>query len=85
MGVVPVRPQAIEAAAKAHFESDDAQWGNATWDGLDEESREEYRAGTRAAVQVFLAAEGITAGNWEGLHASDDSYRLCGPWRRVDG
>ena len=84
MGVVPVRPQAIEAAAKAGYEAVRLAMRNPEfikgWDDAVPELKESSRREMEAGIQAFLAAEEISL-----ERAAARTGRLCGPWRREDG
>jgi len=74
MGVVPVRPQALDAARQALAE---------TGLRLSEEDAQTF-------AQAFLAAEEIREDTqrigWTWLGGKPEAFRrLCGPWRRADG
>ena len=79
MSDVPVRPQAVEAMAKAMWESSERCY---EWNPEMEDCHVAVEQ-CRVGVQAFLAAEEIEPEydrDWEPVRFR----RLCGPWRRDD-
>jgi hypothetical protein len=75
---VPVRSQAIEAAAKA--------MGIGSYPTQAE--RDIATRQLECGIQAVLAAEGIALSAPRHVATKEGSFterRLCGPWRRVDG
>jgi len=63
MSELPIPPEAVEAAARAAYDSWQTQrnWSVPAWDKLDEEFRERSRKEARAAFLAMLEA-------WPGMH-----------------
>jgi hypothetical protein len=91
---VPVRPQAILAAAKAELASEESRVDKDVavpneWEDLSHADQVESLDDMARAIQAFLAAEEIQP-EYE-LRPDEDGVeparhaRLCGPWRRDDG
>ena len=90
MSDVPIRPQAVEDAAKAMHEAGCELIPGKPWDELYESVRNLVRKEARAGIEAFLAAEEIAPErmNAQPEHQGEDwipEVRLCGPWRRDDG